>query len=89
MFGSLAGGVIGAFVGLPIPLVGSVIAILLFASVGALAGAMLGEWWKGRDWDKRWQVGRAAFWGRLLGTVGKLYLGSVIVVVVLAALLLK
>jgi uncharacterized protein YqgC (DUF456 family) len=87
--GSLVGGVLGAFFGLSIPVVGSVIAILLFASGGALGGAMLGEWWKGRDWETTWQVGHAAFWGRLLGTVGKLCMGSVIVVVVLLALVLK
>ena len=87
--GSFAGGIVGAVVGLPIPVVGSIAAILLFASVGALAGAMLGERWKGRNWESSWQVGQASFWGRLLGTVGKLALGSMIVVVVLAALVLK
>ena len=75
--------------GLPIPVVGSVVAILLFASGGALAGAMLGERWKGRDWESSWQVGHASFWGRLLGTVGKLAVGTMIVVVVAAALVLK
>jgi uncharacterized protein YqgC (DUF456 family) len=89
LVGSFVGGLFGAIIGAPVPVVGSLIALLLFASLGALAGAMLGEWWKGRDWDTRWQVGHAAFWGRLLGTVGKVSLGSVIVVVVLAALVLK
>ena len=53
------------------------------------AGAMLGEWWKGSDWDTTWQIGQAAFWGRLFGTLGKITLGSAILVIVLAALLIK
>ncbi len=89
LVGSFAGGLSGAIIGAPIPVVGSIIAILLFASLGALGGAMLGEWWKGRDWETRWQVGHAAFWGRLFGTVGKVSIGSVIVVVVLMALVLR
>jgi uncharacterized protein YqgC (DUF456 family) len=89
ILGSFVGGVVGAIVGLPIPIVGPIIAVLIFASAGALAGAMLGERWKGRDWETTWRVGHAAFWGRLLGTVGKVCIGSVIVVVVLAALMMK
>ena len=57
--------------------------------LGALAGAMLGESWKGRDLDHGWLVGQAAFWGRLLGTAGKLAVGAAIVAVVLAGLLLR
>lgn len=87
--GSIVGAIFGAIIGTPIPVIGSVVAVLLFASLGSLGGAMLGEWWKGRDWEARWQVGHAAFWGRLLGTVGKVSIGSVIVVVVLAALIVK
>jgi uncharacterized protein YqgC (DUF456 family) len=88
-FGSFVGAMLGAWIGLPIPVVGSLVGVVLFACVGALAGAVLGEWWKGRNWEARWQVGQAAFWGRLFGTVGKVTLGSIIVVVILAALVLK
>ena len=56
---------------------------------GGLGGAMLGEWWKGRSLDTSWQVGQAAFWGRLLGTAGKLTAGAAIVAVVLAGLALR
>jgi hypothetical protein len=42
----------------------------------------------GRDLTHGWQVGQAAFWGRLLGTAGKLAVGAAIVAVVLAGLLL-
>jgi uncharacterized protein YqgC (DUF456 family) len=89
IIGSFIGGIVGVFVGIPVPVVGSLLGVILFASAGALGGAMLGEYWKGRDWDTTWQVGQAAFWGRMLGTVGKIVLGSVIVVLVLFALVWK
>jgi len=89
MVGSMIGGAVGAFVGLPVPLVGSLVGILLFASLGALAGAMIGERWKGQDWNASLNVGHAAFWGRLLGTLGKILMASLIVTVAAAALLLE
>lgn len=88
LLGSLAGGLLGMAVGLPIPLVGSLVAAVLFAGIGALLGAMVGEKWKGRDLDESWAVGKGAFWGRLLGTLGKVLVGSIMIVVVAAALVL-
>lgn len=87
--GSLVGAIAGAVIGFPVPVVGPVIGILLFASGGALAGAMLGEQWKGRDLQHSWQVGKAAFWGRLLGTLGKSLCGSVMVALLLLALVIS
>lgn len=87
MVGSVAGGITGMLLGLPIPLIGSVVAGVLGAALGALAGAYLGEDWKGRGFDRSIRVGQAAFWGRLLGTAGKLFMGTLMVVVVLAALI--
>jgi uncharacterized protein YqgC (DUF456 family) len=87
--GSFIGGIVGAIIGAPIPVIGSLIAILLFASAGALVGAMLGEWWKGRDWEACRQVGHAAFWGRLFGTFGKFSVGAAIIFIVLVALVWK
>ena len=84
--GSMVGAVVGVVVGLPIPLVGPVAGVLVFGSLGALVGAMIGEQWKGRSLGKSWQIGKAAFWGRLLGTTGKVMIGSVIVVIVAVAL---
>jgi len=86
--GSIIGGIAGLFVGVPIPVVGSLFAALLFGGLGALAGAMVGETWKGRDLDESWRVGKAAFWGRLLGTLTKSITGSVMVVVTVVALAL-
>ena len=87
LLGSMAGGLVGIAVGLPIPLVGQLVAAVLFASMGALLGAMLGERWKGRELGESWQVGRGAFWGRMLGTLAKVLFGSIMLVVAAAALL--
>jgi len=88
LIGSLVGAVVGMVVSLPIPIpvVAPVLGALLLASVGALAGAMLGEQWAGKDLDQSWQVGQSAFWGRLLGTVGKMMVGCVMVALIAAAL---
>ena len=87
LFGSLAGGLIGIGLGLPIPVIGSLVAAVLFAGLGALAGAVLGEQWSGRDLDAALRVGSAAFWSRLFGTLGKALCGAVMVVLVLVSLL--
>lgn len=87
LLGSIAGGILGAIIGIPIPVIGPIVAILIFGGFGALVGAALGERWKGRDWQASFEVGQAAFWGRLFGSLGKLLAGAVIVVVVLGALL--
>ncbi|MBW3599965.1 MAG: DUF456 family protein, partial [Planctomycetes bacterium] len=79
-------GVLGAVVGVPIPVIGPIVGALLFASLGAMGGAMLGEHWKGRTMEEGLQVGQAAFWGRLFGTLGKMMCGAVMLVVVVVAL---
>ena len=76
----------GAFVGLPIPIVGSLLAAVVFGGLGALVGAMAGESWKGRDFETSLEIGKAAFVGRLLGTAAKLIVASIMVVVTLIAL---
>lgn len=85
--GSVVGTIVGIFVGIPIPLVGSILGALLFAGLGALAGAMVGERWAGKDWDTSWRIGKAAFGGRLVGTLAKIFLGGVMVLVVIVALI--
>ena len=87
LVGSIVGGILGAFIGMPIPLIGSVLAAVFFAGLGAMAGAILGETWAGREADTSWRIGRAAFWGRLAGTLGKMILGAVMIVIVVAAIL--
>lgn len=86
--GGLAGAVAGMFVGIPIPFVGPFLAAILFASLGAMAGAYMAqqaspEW---EEQQKAWQIGKAAFWGRLSGTLAKLLIGMLMVIVATAAL---
>lgn len=87
LIGSLIGGTLGLFVGSPIPVIGPIVAAVVFAGLGALAGAVLGERWKGRDLEESLRVGEAAFWSRLLGTLGKVLIGGVMLVLVLVAVL--
>jgi uncharacterized protein YqgC (DUF456 family) len=82
LVGAIIGSVAGAIIGLPIPFVGPVVAALGGAGAGAFLGAYLGETWKGRSGEERMNVSKGALVGRLLGTVGKLMVGSVMVVYV-------
>lgn len=83
LVGSLVGAIVGFFVGLPIPVVGGLVASLLFSGLGAAAGAVVGQRWLGRNWTETMSVGWAAFYGRLLGTLGKSVCGAVMVLVLL------
>ena len=88
LVGSLAGGIVGAGVGLPIPIVGSIVGVLVFAGLGALVGAAAGEYTEGRELTGSLQVGAAAFVGRVCGSVGKSIVGAVMVAVFLSSLFL-
>lgn len=86
LVGSIVGGIVGVFVSLPVPVVGQLVAPLVFASLGALGGAVVGEQWKGRDLDESFNIGHAAFWGRLIGTLGKILVGCVMLVLLMISL---
>jgi uncharacterized protein YqgC (DUF456 family) len=79
LVGSMVGATMGLFVGIPIPIVGSVIGAIVFAGLGAMFGAFIGEAHKGRSFEQSWNVGHAAFWGRVVGTVGKIAIGAAMV----------
>ena len=79
ILGAFAGSLIGAVVGLPIPLIGSVIAAVVGGALGAFVGAYMGE--KDRLHEERMAIGRGALIGRLLGTVGKLAVGMIMLVI--------
>jgi hypothetical protein len=83
----MVGAIAGAFVGIPVPVVGPVIAAILFGGLGATGGAIYGEWSDGRNWRESWSIGHAAFWGRTFGTLGKVSAGMAIVVIALIAVL--
>ncbi len=88
VIGSIGGAIVGLMAGsiIPIPIVGSLIGSLLLGGLGAAAGAVGGERWAGKSWDESMQVGHAAFWGRLLGTLGKAVCGTIACAVFLTAI---
>ena len=81
--GAMAGSITGAFLGtsIPVPLIGNLIGAVLGGAVGAFGGAYTGEYWKGKNESERLAVGKAAMIGRVLGTVGKLGIGAIMVVI--------
>ena len=87
--GAMGGSLAGAGAGVPIPVVGPLIGAVVGGALGAFAGAYLGEWWKrDRQHRDRVSIAAAALSGRLVGTVGKLLVGSVMLVVFAVALFL-
>jgi uncharacterized protein YqgC (DUF456 family) len=82
MAGAVVGSILGIMVGLPIPILGSFVMAVLGGAAGAFAGAYFGEAWKGRGHEERIAIGRGAFTGRIWGTIGKLAVGAVMLVVV-------
>ena len=86
---AMVGSVLGAGAGVPVPVVGPLIGAVLGGGLGAFVGAYLGEAWKrGRAHRDRLSIAKAAFNGRLVGTVGKLLVGAIMVVVFVVALFL-
>ena len=85
--GSVIGGIAGAIMGvpIPIPIVGILIGSVLFASIGAMIGAMIGEHSHGKAVKESVKIGTAAFVGRLLGTAGKIIIGSSMMILTVIA----
>lgn len=84
---AVVGSVVGALAAtvlIPIPIVGT----LIGACGGALLGAVMGETWKGRDMDHVLRVGQAAAWGRLVGSLAKIVVASVMVALTIASAVL-
>ncbi|MFV0444300.1 MAG: DUF456 family protein [Planctomycetaceae bacterium] len=81
LIGAAVGSIGGAAVGFPVPIVGPIFAAIFGGGLGAFGGAYLGEAWKGKSHGESLTVGRMAFVGRVLGTVGKLGVGILMVIV--------
>jgi uncharacterized protein YqgC (DUF456 family) len=77
LVGAIVGSVGGAVLGLPIPVVGSLLTALFGGAAGAAVGAYWGEASSRRGQGQSMAVGKAAFIGRLWGTVGKFAVGAV------------
>lgn len=80
---AIAGGFIGAIAGtaLPIPILGT----LIGACGGAFAGSVAGDVWAGRTWFQSYAAGRGAAVGRFWGTIAKLVVGGIVLVLLSAA----
>jgi hypothetical protein len=85
ILGTVVGSIAGAIIGVPIPFVGPIIAAVGGGALGAFCGAYLGETWKGKTSAESIAVGKAALVGRLLGTMAKLIVGAMMVVVIALA----
>jgi uncharacterized protein len=79
ILGSLVGGIIGT--ALPVPLVGT----LIGACLGAFTGWLIGDLWAGRPLFPSFEAGWRAAVGRFWGTITKLVVGAVIVVILTLA----
>jgi uncharacterized protein YqgC (DUF456 family) len=77
--GSLVGGIMGT--ALPVPIVGT----LIGACLGAFAGSLIGDLWAGRPLFRSVEAGWGAAIGRFWGTISKLAVGAVIVVILALA----
>ncbi|MBX3440053.1 MAG: DUF456 domain-containing protein, partial [Planctomycetaceae bacterium] len=79
VIGAMFGATVGGMIGWPLGPIGGVALIVVGGAAGAFAGTYLGETWKGRPRHERFAVSRAALFGRLFGTAGKLIVGMVMV----------
>jgi uncharacterized protein len=68
---------------LPVPIVGT----LIGACLGAFTGSLIGDLWAGRPLFPSVEAGWGAAVGRFWGTVSKLAVGGIIVVVLALAAL--
>lgn len=87
IMGSIGGAFVGLLIGVPIPVIGPIVGSLLFGSVGAMAGAVYSERSSGRSWKVSLHVGKSAFWGRAFGTIAKLAVGLIMLLVTVVGLI--
>lgn len=80
LLAAMGGSIGGAILAAPIPVVGPVIGAVVGGGAGAFGGAYLGEATRDTSHADRVQISTAAFYGRLLGTAGKLVVGGVMLV---------
>jgi hypothetical protein len=75
---AIVGGIVGAVMGtaLPVPVLGT----LIGACLGAFAGSLLGDLWAGRPLLHSVGAGRGAAIGRFWGTIAKMAVGGVMVI---------
>lgn len=85
--GSILGSFVGASLGSIVPVLGTIVGILVGAALGAMGGAMYGEYLSGKAANQRWEIGKAAFWGKLFGSIGKIVMGAIVIGIATVAVL--
>lgn len=78
--GAVVGGIFLSFI-IPVPVLGTLVGVCL----GAFMGAAAGEAIRGRDTNQSIKSGVGAVIGRLFGTVAKLSLGSIMLLIAVVA----
>lgn len=76
---AIAGGIVGAILGTPFPI--PIAGTLIGACIGAFVGSLVGDLWARRPLLHSVEAGRGAAAGRLWGTIAKMAVGAVIVVI--------
>lgn len=88
-FLALVGSIIGSFFGAGVfsllPIIGTAIGLILGGALGALLGAFIGEKSLGKDNEESLRLGKIAFWGRLFGSVTKILIAGVLLVIAVTA----
>ncbi len=84
---SIVGSFFGASLGSIVPVVGTLVGVIVGASAGAMAGAMYGEYLAGKEAGFRWEIGKAAFWARLWGSIAKIAVAWAVIGIALVAIL--
>jgi uncharacterized protein YqgC (DUF456 family) len=80
LIGAIIGGLVGAiFFSLPVPVIGTLAGVC----IGTFFGALIGELTAGKEVAQSLRIGAAATVGRLGGTLTKLCLGGVMLIVTL------
>lgn len=89
---ALLGSVFGSFFGAAImsifPIIGTIIGLLLGGATGAMLGAFLGEKSAGKDTEESIRLGKIAFWGRLFGSLSKIFIAGLLVAIAMVAAIL-
>lgn len=80
--GAFVGSILGAMLMAWLPLLGPIVGALGGGAFGAFAGAWAGEHGSERTSAERFNIGRGAAIGRLLGTAGKMAIGAIMLVLV-------
>jgi uncharacterized protein YqgC (DUF456 family) len=78
---ALAGGILGAFAGVPIPVLGPIIG----SFAGSFLGALIAEYSRTRDSSLAGKVAWGALMGRVAATTFKIALGVVVAVVIIGS----